>query len=174
MWVSRPWLLFRIFGCSMPGLPEKWGQGSGDLEFGLNLIALWIQQERAEPSRKWMSAGPPGIGCTEWWLRSWDGPQHSSFLGMCLLLLTSKGRIYFSSPRIQSCLVMALIPRKLALETFTLAILWEAQAVWRCHGEENKNALVGAPDEPKADSQHQHHPYEWVILDILALSSRWW
>lgn len=53
-----------------------------------------------------------------------------------------------------------------------VAILWEAQAVWWGHGEENQNALVEAPDEPKADSHHQCHPYEWAILDIPALSPR--
>lgn len=119
MWVNRPWLLFRTW-CRMPGLPEKWSQGSGDLEFGLNLIPLWILQEKAELSRKWLSAGTPDVVCAEWWLSSWDGPQYASFLGMCLLLLTSKGSIYFPSTWIQSGLVTALTHRMLALEIVTL------------------------------------------------------
>lgn len=77
-------------------------------------------QSFPEISRKWMSAGLPDISCAEWSLSSWDDSQHSSFLGMGLLLLTSKGRMYFPSTWIQSGLVMALTHRMLALETLTL------------------------------------------------------
>ena len=48
-------------------------------------------------------------------------------------------------------------------------MLCEAQAAWRrSHVEENQNVL----ELHQISSQHQHHPYEWVILDIATLSPR--
>ena len=44
----------------------------------------------------------------------------------------------------------------------------QVQATWRSHMEENQNVL----ELHQRSSQHQHHPREWVMLDIATLSPR--
>lgn len=155
MWLSRPSLLSRIYGCRMPGPPEKWIQGSGDLEFGLNLIPLWIQQERAEHSRKRMLAAcQVSVG-------QCDGPCPE----MVPNIPPSSGCACRSSHQKAECISPLHFKPSWPCESFDpqhacswnshswkpLAILWEAQAVWRGHLEENKMLWGRCPR--RADSQ---------------------
>lgn len=177
MWVSRPLLLSRTYGCRMPGLPEKWAQGSGDLEFGRNLIPLRIQQERAEHSRKRGVSRWPGYRLYSVtanlprWSPTFLSPLHVLATlhirrqNLCPLHLNPSWPSDCVDP--QHCLFL-----KFSLLETTCHTVRSPSCMERPFVRKSKCSGVGAPDELTADSQYQCHPYTWAILDIATLSPR--